>query len=436
MFGQATQLAGRIEQMKSAEAALISFASRFSHLYGENSHSIELFDTEIPLSSVPLKDGTLCQIYPETNGKRKVGGGGEGTLIMHGVKVQSNVYNESTGSSKTAPAPLVLLHGYANGALYFYRNLLGLSDYSFAGKVYALDMLGWGLSSRPHFKIKTVEGHDQISVAEQFFVESLEQWRKAHKLEKITLAGHSMGGYMSICYAEKYPQHVDSLILLSPVGVPDDDGGVKARLSEQPLRVRFMVGAVSMLWKYGVTPSSFVRGMPEARGRNMVSSYIQRRLPAITCPDEREHLTEYLYTNAKLPGSGENCLNKVLEPFAFAKRPTLNRIPNLNIRNVSFIYGEHDWMDAAAGQNVQQICNRMKKNGTNHNAPNVSVWGVKNAGHLLMLENWEEFNSAVIHAAGDAQNLPQHAPKPFFHEESQATNNFFRRMTFQRRDSQ
>ena len=396
---KATQIISRIEQMKQAEAALISFASRFSHLYDENSHEIELFDTEIPLSSVPLKDGVMCQIYPETKGDKQ--GGGGGNLIMHGIKVQSNVYNE-TGSSKTAP--LVLLHGYANGALYFYRNLFGLSNYSFGGTVYALDLLGWGLSSRPHFKTKIVEGHDQISVAEQFFVESLEQWRKVHKLEKMTLAGHSMGGYISISYAEKYPQHVERLILLSPVGVPDDDGGMKERLSKQPLMVRFMVGAVSMLWTYGVTPSSFVRGMPESRGRGMVSSYIERRLPAITCPDERKHLTEYLYTNAKLPGSGESCLNKILEPFAFAKRPILNRIPHLNVRDISFIYGQRDWMDVDAAIEVQRICNRMKKDDAHDSVPYISVRGVKNAGNLLMLENWEEFNSAVIHAGtcGDA----------------------------------
>mmetsp|Transcript_6054 Transcript_6054/g.9102 ORF Transcript_6054/g.9102 Transcript_6054/m.9102 type:complete len:437 (-) Transcript_6054:116-1426(-) len=424
MFGQATQIASRIEQMKQAEAALISFASRFSH--SENTHTIELFDTEIPLSSVPLQSGVYCQIYPETNGDNK---GEGGNLVMHGIKVQSNEYDGSSSSTK-AP-PLVLLHGYANGALYFYRNLLGLSNHSFEGTVYALDLLGWGLSSRPQFKTKTLEGHDRISVTEDFFVESLEQWRKAHKLEKITLAGHSLGGHISVCYAEKYPQYVHRLILLSPVGVPDDGGGMKARVAQQSYTVRFMVGAVSMLWNYGVTPSSFVRAMPETRGRNMVSSYIERRLPTITCPDERKHLTEYLYMNAKLPGSGENCLNKILEPFALAKRPSLNRIARLNVRNIYFIYGQHDWMDAGGGIEVQRICDQMKRDGTSENVPNVSVLGVKNAGHLLMLENWEEFNSAVLHAAGE--NLPQDAPKPFIHDESKASDGFFKRMTFQKR---
>ena len=38
-------------------------------------------------------------------------------------------------------------------------------------------------------------------------------------LEKIVLLGHSMGGYLSCRYALKYPENVERLILVSPVGV-------------------------------------------------------------------------------------------------------------------------------------------------------------------------------------------------------------------------
>ena len=53
-------------------------------------------------------------------------------------------------------------------------------------------------------------------------MESLEYWRAANKIEKMVLAGHSMGGYLSVAYCEKYPQRVDRLLLLSPAGIPDD----------------------------------------------------------------------------------------------------------------------------------------------------------------------------------------------------------------------
>jgi pimeloyl-ACP methyl ester carboxylesterase len=38
-------------------------------------------------------------------------------------------------------------------------------------------------------------------------------------LEKLFLCGHSFGGYISGLFTIKYPEMVDKLILLSPVGV-------------------------------------------------------------------------------------------------------------------------------------------------------------------------------------------------------------------------
>jgi cardiolipin-specific phospholipase len=48
------------------------------------------------------------------------------------------------------------------------------------------------------------------------------------KLEKMTLAGHSLGGYLSAVYALKYPDRVNKLILLSPAGVPRDPNSTTA----------------------------------------------------------------------------------------------------------------------------------------------------------------------------------------------------------------
>lgn len=62
-----------------------------------------------------------------------------------------------------------------------------------------------------------------METAEDFFVESLEVWRSKNNVDKMVLAGHSMGGYISVAYCERYPQHVERLLLLSPVGVPDEN---------------------------------------------------------------------------------------------------------------------------------------------------------------------------------------------------------------------
>lgn len=412
-----TQLANRIETMRSAEGKLMSFANRF----GATSDKLELFDTAIPRSAVSLYGDQKCQLMSCQSEKES------SDFIIHGVKVTSKDHNNRCNEG----APLVLLHGYANGALYFYRNLKGLSNNHFGGVVYALDMLGWGLSSRPSFNMKSIEGFDKVDMAEQFFVESLEAWRKAHKLEKITLGGHSLGGYISVAYCEKYPQHVDRLILISPAGVPHDENeNNPSAQKDYPLKVKLMVSLASGLWRYGITPSSFIRSLPEARGKKIVAGYVEKRLPAITCVDERASLSEYLYANAVLPGSGENCLNKILKPMAFAKKPIIDRIPLLNVSDITFIYGQNDWMDPSAGVDVQKRCEELRNNGKEE-TPKILVCGVKNAGHLLMLENWEEFNSAVVLAGGGGKRLSKQAHLPFScsHSDSFDTE-FFKKPRF------
>ena len=41
--------------------------------------------------------------------------------------------------------------------------------------------------------------------------------------KKVLLCGHSIGGYLSVAYAEKYTDNVEELVLLSPVGLPEQN---------------------------------------------------------------------------------------------------------------------------------------------------------------------------------------------------------------------
>jgi len=105
---------------------------------------------------------------------------------------------------------IILIHGYAGSAITFYPLYKYLK-----GKFHVIcfDLLGMGCSSRPEFLA------DSTKEAGLFFVESLEQWRKEMKLEKMTLACHSLGCYIAVKYAFKYPDRVDRMVLLSPLGV-------------------------------------------------------------------------------------------------------------------------------------------------------------------------------------------------------------------------
>ncbi len=102
----------------------------------------------------------------------------------------------SASGARCHQVPLVLLHGFGGGVGLWVKNLPALA---LEGRpVFALDMLGFGRSSRPHF------GRDAKDAEEQF-VQALEDWRKAEGLEYMILLGHDLGGYVSNAYALKYP---------------------------------------------------------------------------------------------------------------------------------------------------------------------------------------------------------------------------------------
>ena len=385
----AAQIASKMESMRNAEANLVSFARRFGGR-DPSSYDMQLFDTAIPQSSVPLKSCSVVSCEEDQ----------EDTLIIHGVKLTS----KENHISKSTETPLVLQHGYMNGGLYFFRNLVGLTNYF--QNVYAIDMLGWGLSSRPTFRLRD----DSVETAEEFFVESLESWREANNIDKMILAGHSMGGYLSVAYCEKYPERVERLILLSPVGVPTRSEQIEAIRKNATFSRRLFLSLYTTMFENGTTPCSVLRTLPENKSRNYVESYVKHRLPAITDPAEQDAVSAYLFYNAILPGSGEYCINRILNPNVLAKKPLVNRIPHLKIPNVSFLYGSSDWMDYSGGLDTQSACEAQHRQG--NVAPNVDVYGVRNAGHLLMLDNWEEFNVGVVLSAGGGDALSEVTPKP------------------------
>lgn len=65
--------------------------------------------------------------------------------------------------------------------------------------VYALDLLGFGQSSRP-------AAGSHARKAEERFVQSLEEWREAMGVELMVLLGHDLGGFVSTAYALAHPR--------------------------------------------------------------------------------------------------------------------------------------------------------------------------------------------------------------------------------------
>lgn len=107
--------------------------------------------------------------------------------------------------------PIVLLHGMGAGVAFWVLNLDSLATHR---PVFAMDILGFGRSSRPKFSTDAM-------VAEQQLVRSIEEWRREMKINNMILLGHSMGGFLATSYTMSYPDRVKHLILADPWGFPE-----------------------------------------------------------------------------------------------------------------------------------------------------------------------------------------------------------------------
>ncbi|MDI9308861.1 MAG: alpha/beta hydrolase [Limnohabitans sp.] len=103
---------------------------------------------------------------------------------------------------------IVLLHGFLeNSTMWdFY-----LDEFSKQYEVVCIDLLGHGKTEC----IGYVHTMEDIAEAVLAILTNL-------KIEKATFVGHSMGGYVSLALAEKYPEMFNGLVLLNSTAYADD----------------------------------------------------------------------------------------------------------------------------------------------------------------------------------------------------------------------
>ncbi len=99
--------------------------------------------------------------------------------------------------------PIILVHGFA-GSTYTWRKLLALLSADFT--VYAVDLLGFGLSDKP------AEGNYDLKAQGELVLDVMD----ALHIPSAALVGHSMGGVVVAYAAQRNPSKVSALILISP----------------------------------------------------------------------------------------------------------------------------------------------------------------------------------------------------------------------------
>lgn len=93
---------------------------------------------------------------------------------------------------------LLLLHGYLE-TLYIWEEFREMLPDSY--RIIAIDLPGHGLSGS-HTESNTM----------QFIAETIYQFLSSKSVQKLTIAGHSMGGYVAQQFLRQYPDMVEALV--------------------------------------------------------------------------------------------------------------------------------------------------------------------------------------------------------------------------------
>ena len=149
-------------------------------------------------------------------------------------------------SVKGEGTPIILIHGFGLDSRIWEKQVEQLSK---TNKVITYDLRGFGMSSLPNGKYSHTE--------------DLNQLLKELNIQDTKIVGHSFGGEIAVDYALKYPNEVNSLILISPslrgvkgdtsewkalveLGRTGDIEGLRKRILENPTFKEYKDGSKEM----------------------------------------------------------------------------------------------------------------------------------------------------------------------------------------------
>lgn len=126
----------------------------------------------------------------------------ENSVVYKNTKVAYYCYGKG---AKT----IVLLHGFLENSSMWKAVI---NEFSNQYKMIAIDLLGHGNSECLGY-VHTMEE----------MAETVEKVLKKEKISEAVFVGHSMGGYVTLAFAEKYPKQVGKLCLLNSTSQSDSE---------------------------------------------------------------------------------------------------------------------------------------------------------------------------------------------------------------------
>jgi pimeloyl-ACP methyl ester carboxylesterase len=224
--------------------------------------------------------------------------------------------------------PIVLLHGFCGSSRYWDHVIPVLSD---GFRVITPDLPGHGQSD-------PLQGNSTI----ENFADQIKKLLEALNLQEVTMFGHSLGGYITLAFAEKYSQQLNGFSLIHSTAFPDSEEAKKGRVAN--VQKVNQSGIYSLI--DGLVPKLF---SPENQDENYVGEAM-----------------EIGYTT-----SAEGAIDAL---NAMKDRPDRNSVLEAALLPVLLIAGEQDQIIPA--EKTFSVSKSTIKHST-----------IKNSGHMSMYEN-------------------------------------------------
>jgi 3-oxoadipate enol-lactonase len=234
--------------------------------------------------------------------------------------------------------PLVLIHGFCGSSQYWQEIFPALSQQF---RVIAPDLRGHGDSSAP----------DETYTMERM-ADDLACLLDHLQLPKAILFGHSLGGYVTLAFAEKYADKLFGYGLVHSTAYPDDEKGKENRQ----------------------------KGMDSIR-ENGMEPFVKALIPKLFAPQNLKAMPEAVQL-AKEIGCATNPQGAIRTLGGMRERPDRNDVLSRSELPVLLIAGEND-----------QIIPVEKTFSVD--APHVVREMISSVGHMSMLEAPEELNKII-----------------------------------------
>ena len=262
---------------------------------------------------------------------------------------------------------IVLVHGYGATGIFNYKLINILRKYF---HVYAIDLYGFGQSSRP--KIPNFEFEDCC----KFFIDPLEEWRQLQRIEDFVLLAHSLGAYLMTQYMRIAKPPVKMLYLVSPAGFTlKTVDQIKERMSQYVSGFQMLTIKFSFYLMEDLRVSPF-HTMFLNRDQAIENFFRHERMGL--SKTEVDLFCKYYKAILDLPACGEKALGTFLFYGCYSKKPLCTSLKKIrdDICNVRIFYGDADWMDFehAIEANVKENIK-------------YDIQIVPNSGHQIILQN-------------------------------------------------